>query len=191
VGAAIARFNGAEPERAGFWDQEDPWGLGRFFRHAEEHDRSTPIFVAGPWFHGHWQSPKEDSIGLIPFAGHETARGVPGNIEAPFFFRVLLARKARNQSGKPARFRAVRIAATLTRLGTERGHGYDLYLARDGTPLVHCTWRGGRAKCVSQYVLSSKSVPYANAHFADVSSRRLAHLGMARSAFLWMGPPMC
>jgi putative CocE/NonD family hydrolase len=71
---------------AGFWDQEDPWGPWQIFRHAEENDpQHTNFIVAGPWFHGEWQSPKGDSIGLIPFGGHETAREFRENIEAPFF----------------------------------------------------------------------------------------------------------
>ena len=60
---------------AGFWDQEDPWGPWQIFRHAEENDpQHTNFIVAGPWYHGEWQTPKGDSIGIIPFAGHETAR---------------------------------------------------------------------------------------------------------------------
>ena len=71
---------------AGFWDQEDPWGPWQIFRHAAEHDPDhTNFMVAGPWFHGQWQSPKADSIGLIPFGGHETAREFRENLEAPFF----------------------------------------------------------------------------------------------------------
>jgi putative CocE/NonD family hydrolase len=41
--------------------------------------------VAGPWFHGQWQSPKAEKIGLVPFGGHETAREFRENLEAPFF----------------------------------------------------------------------------------------------------------
>jgi uncharacterized protein len=71
---------------AGFWDQEDPWGPWQIFRHAEENDpQHTNFIVAGPWFHGEWQSAKGDSIGIIPFAGHETAREFRENVEAPFF----------------------------------------------------------------------------------------------------------
>jgi putative CocE/NonD family hydrolase len=71
---------------AGFWDQEDPWGPWQIFRHAEESDpQRTNFIVAGPWFHGEWQGPKGDSIGIIPFGGHETAREFRENIEAPFF----------------------------------------------------------------------------------------------------------
>ena len=71
---------------AGFWDQEDPWGPWQIFRHAEENDpQHTNFMVAGPWYHGEWQTDKADSIGLIPFGGHETAREFRENIEAPFF----------------------------------------------------------------------------------------------------------
>ncbi len=71
---------------AGFWDQEDPWGPWQIFRHAEESDPDhTNFMVAAPWFHGQWRTPKADSIGLIPFGGHETAREFRENIEAPFF----------------------------------------------------------------------------------------------------------
>lgn len=71
---------------AGFWDQEDPWGPWQIFRHAEQSDpQHTNFIVAGPWYHGEWQSPKGESIGLIPFGGHETAREFRENLEAPFF----------------------------------------------------------------------------------------------------------
>jgi len=71
---------------AGFWDQEDPWGPWQIFRHAGEQDPDhTNFIVAGPWFHGQWQTQKGDSIGIIPFGGHETSREFRENIEAPFF----------------------------------------------------------------------------------------------------------
>ena len=75
---------------AGFWDQEDPWGPWQIFRHASEHDPDhTNFIVAGPWFHGEWQTAKGDSIGIIPFGGHETAREFRENIEAAFFRHYL------------------------------------------------------------------------------------------------------
>jgi putative CocE/NonD family hydrolase len=71
---------------AGFWDQEDPWGPWQIFRRGDEQGASSEnIMVAGPWFHGEWQSPKGDSIGDITFGGHETAREFREQIEAPFF----------------------------------------------------------------------------------------------------------
>jgi putative CocE/NonD family hydrolase len=75
---------------AGFWDQEDPWGPWQIFRHAAESDPDhTNFMVAGPWYHGEWHTPKGDSIGMIPFGGHETSREFRENIEAPFFRHYL------------------------------------------------------------------------------------------------------
>jgi uncharacterized protein len=71
---------------AGFWDQEDPWGPWQIFRHSLESDpEHTSLMVAGPWFHGQWQTPKGDYIGQVKFSGHETAREFRENLEAPFF----------------------------------------------------------------------------------------------------------
>jgi putative CocE/NonD family hydrolase len=81
---------------AGFWDQEDPWGPWQIFRRAAEHDPENVNFmVAGPWFHGQWRTLKADSIGLITFGGHETAREFRENIEAPFFRYYLHGRDAK------------------------------------------------------------------------------------------------
>lgn len=119
---------------AGFWDQEDPWGPWQIFRHAEESDpQRTNFIVAGPWFHGEWQGAKGDSIGLIPFGGHETAREFRENIEAPFFRYYL-----HGQGEKPA------WQASTFQSGSNSWHTYavwppkearstKLYLHADGT----------------------------------------------------------
>ena len=119
---------------AGFWDQEDPWGPWQIFRHAEEHDPEHMNFmVAGPWFHGQWQTPKADSIGLISFAGHETAREFRENIEAPFF-RYYLHGKGEKPNWQASTFQS----------GSNSWHTYpvwppkeaqetNLYLHADGT----------------------------------------------------------
>src|SRR5277367_5923866 len=71
---------------AGFWDQEDPWGPWQIFRHAAESDpQHTNLMVAGPWYHGEWQTPDGDRIGIVPFGGHKTALEFRQNIEAAFF----------------------------------------------------------------------------------------------------------
>ena len=119
---------------AGFWDQEDPWGPWQIFRHAAENDPDHKNFmVAGPWYHGEWQSPKGDSIGLIAFGGHETAREFRETIEAPFFRYYLWGRGA-----KPA------WRATTFQSGANRWRTYadwppaqakptNLYFHADGT----------------------------------------------------------
>jgi uncharacterized protein len=71
---------------AGFWDQEDPWGPWKIFRNSAENDpQGNNFMVAGPWFHGQWQSPTAKAIGQIAFGEHDTAREFRENIEAPFF----------------------------------------------------------------------------------------------------------
>jgi predicted acyl esterase len=88
---------------AGFWDQEDPWGPWQIFRHSEEKDPAAQNFmVAGPWFHGEWQHDHAESIGEIPFGGHDTAREFHQNIEAPFF-ATICTDAARNSPGRRAR----------------------------------------------------------------------------------------
>ncbi len=70
---------------AGFWDQEDPWGPWQIFRHSLENDpKNDDFMVAGPWYHGEWQSATGSKIGIIPF-GHATALEFRESIEAPFF----------------------------------------------------------------------------------------------------------
>jgi uncharacterized protein len=119
---------------AGFWDQEDPWGPWQIFRHAEEHNPDHDDFiVAGPWYHGEWQSAKGDSIGLIPFGGHETSREFREQIEAPFFRYYL-----HGEGDKP------QWQASTFQSGSNSWHTYivwppkeakltNLYLHADGT----------------------------------------------------------
>ena len=110
---------------AGFWDQEDPWGPWQIFRHAEENDPGrTNFIVAGPWFHGEWQTPKGEGIGLVPFGGHETAREFRENIEAPFFRYYL------HDSGeKPA------WQATTFQSGSNTWHTYDVWPPKQATAM--------------------------------------------------------
>ena len=119
---------------AGFWDQEDPWGPWQIFHHAEENDpQHTNFIVAGPWFHGEWQAPKGEGIGLIPFGGHETSREFRENIEAPFFRYYL-----HDKGDKP------QWQASIFQSGSNTWHTYavwppkesrttNLYLHADGT----------------------------------------------------------
>jgi len=146
---------------AGFWDQEDPWGPWQIFRHAAEHDpEHTNFVVAGPWFHGQWQSPKGDSIGLIPFGGHETAREFRETIEAPFF-RYYLHGKGEKPAWQASTFQS----------GSNTWHTYaawppkeavatNLYLHADGT-LSFTTPGTAEAGAFREYVSDpANPVPY-------------------------------
>ena len=145
---------------AGFWDQEDPWGPWQIFRHAKENDpQHTNFIVAGPWFHGEWQSPKGDSIGQISFGSHETAREFRENIEAPFFRFYL-----HGQGNKPT------WEASTFQSGSNSWHTYaawppkeskstNLYLRADGT--LSFTASDAKASAYREYVSDpANPVPY-------------------------------
>jgi uncharacterized protein len=147
---------------AGFWDQEDPWGPWQIFRHAEEHDPDhTNFIVAGPWFHGEWQTPKADSIGIIPFGGHETAREFRENIEAPFF-RYYLHGKGEKPAWQASTFQS----------GSNTWHSYavwppkdaqqtNLYLHADGTLSFTAPKASGGSGQYREYVSDpANPVPY-------------------------------
>lgn len=147
---------------AGFWDQEDPWGPWQIFRHAEEQDPDhTNFMVAGPWFHGEWQEPKGDSIGIIPFGGHETAREFRENIEAPFFRYYL-----HGKGDKPA------WQASTFQSGSNTWHTYaawppneakptNLYFHADGTLSFTPPDVANTAKAYREYVSDpANPVPY-------------------------------
>jgi uncharacterized protein len=148
---------------AGFWDQEDPWGPWQIFRHAERHDPEQQNFmVAGPWYHGEWQWPKADSIGLISFGGHDTAREFREQIQAPFFRYYL-----HGQGEKPA------WQAKTFQSGSNRWQTYDswppknvetrrLYLHADGTlSFSPPSATGGSGRTYREYISDpANPVPY-------------------------------
>jgi putative CocE/NonD family hydrolase len=119
---------------AGFWDQEDPWGPWQIFRHAEQSDpQHTNFIVAGPWYHGEWQSPKGESIGLIPFGGHETAREFRENLEAPFF-RYYLHGQGEKLAWQASTFQSgSNVWRTYTVWPPKEAKLTKLYLHADGT----------------------------------------------------------
>jgi len=146
---------------AGFWDQEDPWGPWQIFRHAEEHDPDhTNFIVAGPWFHGEWQSPKGDSIGLIPFGGHETAREFRENIEVPFF-RYYLQGEGEKPAWQASTFQSgSNIWRTYAAWPPKEAKATNLYLHEDGT-LSFTAPNAAKSKSYREYVSDpANPVPY-------------------------------
>ena len=145
---------------AGFYDQEDPWGPWQIFRHAAEHDpEHTNFMVAGPWYHGGWQRPKGDSIGLVAL-GAETAREFRENIEAPFFRYYL-----HGVGAKPT------WRVTTYQLGGNRWRTYNewppantratnLYLQCDGSLSFDAPARGGGAGYREYISDPANPVPY-------------------------------
>lgn len=122
---------------AGFWDQEDPWGPWKIFRNSLANDpHHWDYIVAGPWFHGEWQHPKGDSIGIIPFGGHETSVEFRENFEAPFF-RYWLHGK-----GEPFSWRAATFET-----GSNTWHTY-------------ATWPPKDAKATNLYLLANGTLSF-------------------------------
>lgn len=119
---------------AGFWDQEDPWGPWQIFRHAAENNPDHDDFiVAGPWYHGEWQAPKGDAIGLIPFGGHETSREFREQIEAPFF-RYYLHGEGEKPAWQASTFQSgSNTWHTYTEWPPKESKTTNLYLHSDGT----------------------------------------------------------
>jgi putative CocE/NonD family hydrolase len=107
---------------AGFFDQEDPWGPWQIFRNSDKDGASAHnLIVAGPWYHGEWQS------------DIKSAREFREQIEAPFF-RYYLHGEGNKMTWKASTFQS----------GSNSWHTYDawppkqakqtnLYLQSDGT----------------------------------------------------------
>jgi putative CocE/NonD family hydrolase len=148
---------------AGFWDQEDPWGPWQIFRHAGEHDPDhTNFIVAGPWYHGEWQTAKADSIGLISLGGHETAREFREKIQAPFF-RYYLHGKGEKFAWQASTFQSgSNTWRTYTTWPPKEAKPTSLYLHADGTLAFTAPGSGdGGTKPYREYISDPASpVPY-------------------------------
>jgi hypothetical protein len=121
----------------------------------------TNFMVAGPWFHGQWQMEKADSIGLIPFGGHDTAREFRENIEAPFFRHYLHGR-----GEKPA-WQAMTFQSgsntwrTYVAWPPRQARPTKLYLHADGTLSFTAPDAAKAAKPYREYVSDpANPVPY-------------------------------
>jgi uncharacterized protein len=147
---------------AGFWDQEDPWGPWQIFRHAEENDpQHTNFMVAGPWYHGEWQTPKGDGIGLIPFGGHETAREFRENIQAPFF-RYYLHGQGEKPAWQASTFQSgSNTWRTYAEWPPKAAKPTNLYLHVDGTLSFTAPAEAHTAQAYREYVSDpANPVPY-------------------------------
>src|SRR5256885_16464381 len=147
---------------AGFWDQEDPWGPWQIFRHAAEHDPdNTNFMVAGPWYHGGWRAPKGESIGIVPFGGHETAREFREQIEAPFF-RYYLHGKGEKPAWKASTFQTGSNAwHTYAAWPPAQAKAANFYLLTDGTLSFNAPSAAKGTKEYREYVSDpANPVPY-------------------------------
>jgi len=147
---------------AGFWDQEDPWGPWQIFRHAEEHDPDhTNFMVAGPWFHGQWQTKEAKSIGLIPYGGHDTAKEFRENLQAPFF-RYYLHGRGEKPTWQATTFQSgSNTWKTYTAWPPKQAVATKLYLHANGTLSFTAPSVGDSGKEYREYVSDpANPVPY-------------------------------
>ena len=155
---------------AGFWDQEDPWGPWQIFRHAERaRSRTTPTSwspVRG--FTASGTRPKADSIGLIPFGGHETAREFREN-DRGAVLPLLSARQGREAgvAGVDVPDRIEPLAAPTRRGRQGRRRPTNLYLHADGT-LSFDAPAGARRRRIA----STSPIRRTRCRIASVRSRR-------------------
>ncbi len=89
-----------------------------------------------PWFHGEWQTPKGDSIGIIPFGGHETAREFRENIEAPFFRYYLHGQGEKPELAGQHFSEWIEYLAYLRRVASEGSEADEVYICKR-TELFH------------------------------------------------------
>ncbi len=171
---------------AGFWDQEDPWGPWEIYRRSETSDLNKYNFiVAGPWFHGQWHTPKAESIGLIPFGGHDTAVEFRERIEAPWF-RYLAPCKGRQISvGSVHVPDGIELVEDLREVAAAARDDETVF-AGEWLVDVRCA-QGRRVRSVHFRSGASRAVPPAT-DLTDVSGWRLAAMGSRRPAIRGRAP---
>jgi uncharacterized protein len=147
---------------AGFWDQEDPWGPWQIFRHAAEHDPdNTNYMVAGPWYHGGWETPSAKSIGLVPYGGHDTSVEFREKIEAPFF-RYYLHNEGEKPWWKAMMFESgSNTWKTYAAWPPPNATATNLYLHSDGSLSFTAPEKGEDKRAYREYVSDpANPVPY-------------------------------
>jgi uncharacterized protein len=145
----------------GFWDQEDPWGSWQIFRHAALSDPGhTSFMLAGPWYHGEWNDDKGDSIGIIPFGGHETA--VEFRSIRAAFFRYYLHGRGEKPAWQVTTFQSgSNTWRTYTAWPPKDAKLTKLFLHVDGTLSFTPPKASGSAKPYREYVSDpANPVPY-------------------------------
>ena len=175
---------------AGFWDQEDPWGPWQIFRHAEEQDPNhTNLMVAGPWFHGEWQTPEGDQHRHRPIWRTQDLARIPREHRSTFL-PLLPARRGREAGLEGDDVPdGIEYLAQLYDLASGGRKPTNLYLHADGTLFIRAEvrteaqisavrLRSGQPGAISGCDRSRRRIP----------NRRLADLGSCRSALCRQSP---
>ncbi len=160
---------------------------GRFFAIAEKAipDRNNFI-VAGPWYHGEWQSPKGDSIGHHPVSAGMRRRASFARILRRHSSAITCTARERSLAWQASNLsKRLEYLAHLRCLAAENRRRPRIFIF---TPMARCPFPRRRSVNAKPYRAicfrsgESCAVPAA-ADFADLSRRRLAHVGSGRPAF--------
>ena len=182
MGQPATCFDGAEPERRGVLGSGRSLGTVADFS-ACSGERSGPHQLHGGrarGFTGSGRAPKAESIGLIPFGGHETAREFREKIEAPLF-RYYLHGKGEKPAWQASMFQtgSNTLAAPMQSGRPKRRSRQSFTCMR--TARCRSRRRAGRParQGISRVRLGSgePGAVSSAADLANLSRRRLARLG--------------
>ena len=124
-----------------------------------------------------WQWPKADSIGLISFGGHETAREFREKIEAPFF-RYYLHGKGEKPAWQATTFQTGSNSwQTYAVVAAEGRRGDESLSARRRHAVVRAPRARPKATGSTSPIRPTRCRIAQRPDFADLSRRRLADLG--------------
>ena len=145
----------------------------------------TNFMVAGPWYHGSGTRPKGDSIGHDSLSADTRRRASSARTSRRRSSATTCTARAKSRRGESTTFQSGSNRWRRTASGRRRqAKPTNLYLHADGTLSFDEPGAGRRPSGISRIRLRSReprAVPAAS-DLADVSRRRLAHLGSRRPA---------
>lgn len=146
----------------GWFDTENLWGALNAYAAAESQSPgAVNRLVMGPWFHGQWNGPREDSLGSIAW-GMPTAKYFADSIEVPFFNHYLLDGRPAPRDWEAAVFETGRNAWRYLPVWPPRGaQPTSFYLGAAGALSFAAPPPTARGRIFDEYVSDpARPVPY-------------------------------
>ncbi len=144
----------------GWFDTENLWGALHAYAAAEAQSPGTENrLVMGPWYHGQWNTPVGDSLGLMAW-GMPTSQFYADSIEVPFFNYYLLDNQPAPRKFEAAVFETGRNQWHFLDAWPPRGAvETSFYLSDSGA--LRTAAPAARARAFDEYVSDpAKPVPY-------------------------------
>ncbi len=144
----------------GWFDTENLWGALHAYAAAERQSPGTENrLVMGPWYHGQWNTPRGDSLGLIAW-GMPTTDFYADSIEVPFFNYYLLDNQPAPRKFEAAVFETGRNAWRFVDAWPPRGAVETSFYLADSGRLATAP-PAGRGRAFDEYVSDpARPVPY-------------------------------